>query len=100
VRDPEKKTNVTNPSVLVEVTSDSTEDYDRGEKLEHYKQIPSLQAIVIISHREPLVQIWSRADGSPAWSVATAGKGDKAPLTAVNSELDVDAIWSATVEPT
>ncbi len=38
-RDPEKKTNITNPRVLVEVTSDGTEDYDRGEKLEHYKRI-------------------------------------------------------------
>ena len=37
-RDPEKKTNVVNPRVLVEVTSDGTEHYDRGEKREHYKQ--------------------------------------------------------------
>jgi len=50
-RDLEKKTNVTNPCVLVEVTSDGTEDYDRGEKLEHYKQIPALRAVVLISHR-------------------------------------------------
>jgi Uma2 family endonuclease len=27
---------VTNPVLLVEVTSDSTEDYDRGERLRHY----------------------------------------------------------------
>ena len=98
-RDPEKKTNVVNPRVLVEVTSDSTEEYDRGEKLEHYKQIPSLEAVVIISHREPRVEVWSRSRGSPAWSRATAGKGEKASLTALSCELDVDAIWAAAVEP-
>jgi Uma2 family endonuclease len=30
---------IKNPSLLFEVTSKSTEDYDRGEKLNHYKQI-------------------------------------------------------------
>jgi len=45
-RDPEKKTNVVNPRVLVEVTSDVTEHYDRGEKLEHYKQIPTLGCVL------------------------------------------------------
>ena len=48
---------MTNPRILVEVTSDSTEDYDYGEKLTHYKQIPSLAAIVIISHREARVDV-------------------------------------------
>ena len=32
---------VTNPTLIVEVTSKSTEDYDRGDKLSHYKQIPT-----------------------------------------------------------
>lgn len=42
---------VTNPSLLVEVTSRSTEDYDRGDKLSHYKQIPELKAVLFVSHR-------------------------------------------------
>ena len=44
---------VTNPTLLVEVTSDSTEDYDRGEKLSHYKTLSSLRAVILISHRRP-----------------------------------------------
>jgi Uma2 family endonuclease len=42
---------VTNPSVLVEITSKSTEDYDRGDKLSHYKQIPALHSVLLVSHR-------------------------------------------------
>src|SRR5262249_20147686 len=38
---------VINPTLLVEVTSNSTEAYDRGEKLSHYKQIPSLVAVLL-----------------------------------------------------
>ena len=34
---------VTNPTVIVEVLSDSTEAYDRGDKFEHYRQIPTFR---------------------------------------------------------
>ncbi len=50
----------TNPSLLVEVTSASTEDYDRGEKLSHYKQLPSLQAVLFVSHKSPRVTLVQR----------------------------------------
>ena len=99
-RDPDKKTNVTNPRVIVEVTSDSTEDYDHGEKLTHYKQIPSLEAIVIVSHREARVDVWSRPPDSPLWSRTSAATGGSAPVPALRCLLDVDAIWRAAAEPT
>lgn len=51
---------VTNPTLLVEVTSPSTEDYDRGEKLSHYKQLPSLQAVVFVSHRSQRITVLER----------------------------------------
>jgi Putative restriction endonuclease len=38
-RDPESPTTVVNPSLVVEVTSDGTEAYDRGEMLEHHQGI-------------------------------------------------------------
>ena len=98
-RDPEKQTNVTNPRVLVEVTSNGTEDYDRGEKLEHYKQIPTLDAVVIVSHREPRVEVWSRAPDSTTWSRTEAGATSKALVPALGCTLDVDAIWRAAAEP-
>jgi Uma2 family endonuclease len=98
-RDPDKKTNVTNPRVIVEVTSDSTEDYDHGEKLTHYKQIPSLEAIVIVSHREARVDVWSRPADSPHWSRTSAATGGSAAVPALGCLLDVDAIWRAAAEP-
>ena len=48
---------VVNPCILVEVTSRSAEDYDRGEKLSHYKQIASLRAVLFVSHRAPRVTV-------------------------------------------
>lgn len=49
---------ITNPILLVEVTSRSTEDYDRGDKLSHYKQIPSLRAVLFVSYRSRGAAEW------------------------------------------
>jgi len=58
---------VTNPRVLVEVLSPSTEDYDRGEKLGNYKQIPSLEEVLLVAHDRQEVEIVRREpDGT--WS--------------------------------
>src|SRR5262249_23805624 len=46
--DPEDKNTLTNPIVLVEVLSDSTESYDRIEKQAHYRLIPSLRDYLLV----------------------------------------------------
>jgi Uma2 family endonuclease len=51
---------IINPGVIVEVMSPSSEDYDRGEKLAHCKQIPSLQEIVLVAYEERRVELWRR----------------------------------------
>ena len=51
---------VINPSVLVEVLSDTTEAYDRGKKFEHYRQIPTLQEYLLVSQHEPRIEQFTR----------------------------------------
>jgi Uma2 family endonuclease len=96
-RDPEGPTTVTNPKIVVEVTSDSSEHYDRGAKLEHFQQIPSLEAVAIVSHRQPLVEVWTRA--SAGWTHAAAGPGERAPIAPLGVEIDVTALYAAASEP-
>ncbi len=71
---------LTNPLLLVEVTSRSTEDYDRGDKLSHYKQLPSLQAVVFVSHRAKNLTVvqrtttgWHERDFRSGEAVVAAG---------------------------
>ena len=45
-----------NPRVLMELLSESTEMYDRGDKFRHYQQIPSLQEVVLIAQDRPHVE--------------------------------------------
>jgi Uma2 family endonuclease len=44
-----------NPTLLVEVLSDSTEAYDRGEKFSHYKSIPTLRECLLVAQHRPHV---------------------------------------------
>jgi Uma2 family endonuclease len=55
-----------NPTLLVEVTSKSTEKKDRGVKLEDYLQIGTLGAYLIVSHQRPEIEAWSR--GPTGWT--------------------------------
>jgi Uma2 family endonuclease len=88
---------VTNPTLIVEVLSRSTEEYDRGDKFEHYRSMPSLEQYVLVSHRERRLEIWTRtADG---WTSASAGEGDVAPLASIGTSLAVHDIYDAAAEP-
>lgn len=53
------------PTLLVEVTSRSTEKKDRGVKLEDYLQIPSLREYLIVSHERRELEVWSRSEREP-----------------------------------
>lgn len=53
---------VTNPTVIVEVLSPSTERYDRGMKFRHYRMIPSLQDYILISQDDHRIEHYMRQD--------------------------------------
>jgi Uma2 family endonuclease len=59
-RDPEGRSTVLNPKIVIEVLSDSTAAYDRGEKLEQYKQIQSVQAVLLFSQTSQRVELHER----------------------------------------
>ena len=83
---------LTNPSVLVEVTSRSTEAYDRGEKLTHYQLIPTLTAVIFVSHREPRITLVSRT--AEGWTTQDFVPGERLVLQEVPVTLDVDRVYA------
>lgn len=91
-RDPQSPTTVVNPTVLIEVTSDSTEHYDRDEKAEHYRQVPSLRACLLASHRRPHLDVWLRDDAN-AWVHREFGPGEILELDEIGARLAVDEIY-------
>lgn len=93
------KNAATNPLVIVEVLSDSTEAYDRGEKFAHYRRIPSLREYLLISQHKPRIESYRRnAEG--VWMLAEAGVGERLTLAALDGvELDVDLIYRDPLDP-
>ncbi|MFO0800747.1 MAG: Uma2 family endonuclease [Gemmataceae bacterium] len=58
--DDEKRDTLLNPTVVVEVLSESTEKYDRTTKMKHYRRIPSLREYVMISQDHVSVERYAR----------------------------------------
>lgn len=89
---PSPQATATNPSVLLEVTSDSSEEYDTGAKLEYYRTIPSLAEYVIVSHRERRIVVHARtADGT--WSSRVAIASGRVHLPSLDCELALDEVY-------
>lgn len=91
-RDPEDRNAIINPTVLVEVTSASTEGYDRGGKLEHYKRIPALSEVVFIAQDAKRVDVVRRREDG-TWSTLSAGPGERLRLESIDCDLVVDEVY-------
>ncbi len=92
-RDPDDGNAAANPAVLVEVLSDGTEAYDRGDKFAHYRQIPSLRDVVFVSQHEARVEVYSR-DERGRWVLSTAGAGERFSLSAMPGAVEVDRVYA------
>lgn len=57
-----------NPSVIIEVLSDSTEDYDRAKKWECYQQIASLRQYLLVAQDEVRVETYRREAETAPWT--------------------------------
>lgn len=87
-----------NPAVIVEVLSDSTEDYDRGKKFEGYQTVESLRDYVMVAQRVARVVHYAReADGS--WRMRVYGPGQSLALTACDVRLAVDELYERVLPP-
>ena len=95
-----RRTTLLNPSVLVEVLSDSTETYDRMTKWRFYRQIPSPQAYVMTAQDGRAVDVISRdADG---WRLQTDADGAveiEAPGLSLGLSLSLDDIYEGVTFP-
>jgi Uma2 family endonuclease len=58
---------IVNPYLVVEVLSKSTRRFDLNEKLEYYKQIPSLQYVLFVDQNRPYAITYARTEDPEAW---------------------------------
>jgi Uma2 family endonuclease len=90
---------VTDPHLLVEVTSPGTRDRDRREKRLAYCALPSLATYLIVAHSHRSVERWWR-DAGGAWQFEEiTGTGEVAIDGPTPMALALDAIYAGTDVP-
>ena len=85
-----------NPTILVEVLSSGTEQYDRGLKWEGYQNLASLTDYLLVAQHEVRVEQFQRAPEG-RWIYRAYGPGDSVAL-ANGARIDVDAIYADTFD--
>ena len=56
-----------NPTLIIEVLSDSTATYDRGDKFHDYRQLPSLTDYILVAQDRASVEHYQRQGTSDLW---------------------------------
>jgi Uma2 family endonuclease len=84
---------VTNPTVVIEVLSDSTERYDREEKFGYYRRMPSLEEYVLLAQDEPVIEVYRRVSGGGRWPCTVARRGEQVTIHGVT--VSVDTIYGS-----
>lgn len=84
---------ITNPILIIEILSDSTEAYDRGDKFAHYRTLPSLQTYLLVSQHRVAAELYVRqADGR--WLLSTYDRlADSVPLESVEASLALAEVY-------
>jgi Uma2 family endonuclease len=99
--DPQAKGNSTllNPSVLIEVLSETTEAYDRGRKFERYREIESFQEYVLVAQDRPSVEVYRRQP-SGLWTLQPyLGIEASAAIVAAGIDLPLAEIYTGITFP-
>ena len=81
------QTTIVNPRVVIEVLSDSTEAYDRGDKFSAYRDLESVKEYVLVSQNYPSVETFFR-QGDGTWLFA-AWQGLEAVAVARSVQISV-----------
>jgi Uma2 family endonuclease len=88
----DQKDTVLNPVVLIEVLSESTRDYDRGRKYQHYRTLPSLMEYLTVAQDEAHIEHSTRQP--EGWLLAEFnGLGQSVSLGSIGCVLPLAEVY-------
>jgi Uma2 family endonuclease len=88
----DKRDLLLNPTVIIEVLSDSTEAYDRGDKFEQYQSLPSLAEYALVSHRHQRVDHYTRKPEG-TWLLRVFGPGSRVAFPVCGCDVAMEEIY-------
>ncbi len=81
-----------NPSLVIEVLSDSTERYDRGEKFAHYRRLESLREYVLVAQDRMQIERYVREGDE--WRLTVVGEpNDTLELPSIGCVLRLAEVY-------
>ncbi len=83
-----------NPTLIIEVLSDSTEAYDRGRKFEHYRHLDSLVEYVLIAQQRPHVESFRRQSDQHWLLAECSGLDGTLRLESIDCDLALAEIYA------
>lgn len=88
--------NFLNPTVIIEVLSPSTKNYDRGEKFRLYRDIPSLKEYILVDSETVAVEAF-HINSSGHWELSEyKGISDSLNVKAIDVVLSLNEIYTGT----
>jgi Uma2 family endonuclease len=82
------RTTVTNPILITEVLSKSTQNYDQGDKFTYYRSLPSLEEYVLISQNSFHVMQYSKTKDRK-WLLTEYNTKD-APIKLISLDIEIE----------
>ncbi len=83
---------ITYPCLIIEVLSDSTEAYDRGNKFFLYRQNPQLQDYLLVSSQDIAIDLY-RKNAAGRWEILNFRAGDIVELQSVNLTFPIEQVY-------
>jgi Uma2 family endonuclease len=84
---------LTEPTVIIEILSPTTEARDRLEKRLGYQRLASLREYVLVSQDRPSIEVFRR--WADAWEVETYGSRETLRLASIPFAMPVDDLYRA-----
>ena len=84
---------ITNPIVIAEILSDSTEKYDRGDKFRMYRTIPSFKEYLLISQTEMQVEKFTKNDANQWIFSEYSGRDGNISFDSFEFEMELDELY-------
>jgi Uma2 family endonuclease len=89
----EKEDTLLNPSLIVEVLSESTENYDRGKKFVLYRELESLQEYVLVSSDYKKVEIFRRTANNQ-WLLSDVKEDEPVQFETIQCSISLEDIYN------
>jgi Uma2 family endonuclease len=97
--DPRQKDTLLEPTVLIEVLSPGTAEYDRTDKFDHFKQIPTLRDYILVAQDRIRIDHFHR-DAQNHWQLVTAHEPEETiSLVSIDCALAVADVYDGVEIP-